>query len=485
MEVIALIAGVVGIVWGGMLLWRGGLLAGLLMVLLAGVCFSLPMVKIEAGPMPLTVDRLLLVIVVVQCLVWRRFGWAEPKPLGKPEWLLLALVGVVAISLFSGDWSRRGYWPVAQFVLNYVMPLAVYWIARQTPLSERAMTILLTCLTAFGVYLALTTIAEWQQLWSFVFPQYIATTAINDGEWIGRGRGPLLHPIGNGLLLSVCLAAIACWWPRVGRRAKPLVVLALGLVLVGMYATLTRSVWISAAAAVAIIAALSTPRHWRLPLLGGGMVAAILFGAVFWENILSYKRERHMDAAAAAESAELRPVLAALTWRMFLDRPLFGCGYGQYQVEHLPYAADRDSDVPLEKGRGYVAHNVLLALLNEMGLVGLGLFLALVACWGCDAWRLWTTATAPLWARQMALVFLVALCAYFINGMFHDMALIVMANMTLFALAGWTAGLRQFAVSKEGRREKGAGRLWWEANPFADRSGVEYGSTAVRGTQCG
>jgi hypothetical protein len=42
----------------------------------------------------------------------------------------------------------------------------------------------------------------------------------------------------------------------------------------------------------------------------------------------------------------------------------------------------------------------------------------------------------------MGLLTLAALGVYFINGMFHDVSLIPMANMTLFFLAGVTAGLR-------------------------------------------
>jgi hypothetical protein len=37
---------------------------------------------------------------------------------------------------------------------------------------------------------------------------------------------------------------------------------------------------------------------------------------------------------------------------------------------------------------------------------------------------------------------LVVLGAYFVNGMFHDVSAVPMANMTLFFLAGVTAGLR-------------------------------------------
>jgi O-antigen ligase len=456
MEILGLIAAIVGLVWGGFVLHRGGLLAGLLLVMLAGVCFSLPFVKLQLGPLPLTIDRLLLPIVVAQYLVWRRFGGAERRPMQKPEWLLVSLTVVVTLSAFSADWTRDAYQPLSWLILYYWMPLAVYVVARQTPLSPRAMTVGLTCVTAFAVYLSLTTLAEWCELWTLVFPRYIAATAAEGGEWIGRGRGPLLHPIGNGVLLTVCLAAVLCWWPHVGRQGKAVVALLALLVLAALYATLTRSVWMGGLFAVGLIATLTVPRHWRLPLVGGGLVVSMLLAALMWESLLSYKRERHLDAGMAAESAQLRPVLAAIAWRMFLDRPLLGCGYAQYPEQHVFYTDDRSSALPLEKGRGYVAHNTFLALLTETGLIGLGLFVLVLGLWGRDAWRLWTTPDAPLWARQMALLLLVGLGAYLVNGMFHDMSVIAMGNMTLFLLAGLTAGLRQYAavpVAGPNRRE--------------------------------
>jgi hypothetical protein len=59
-------------------------------------------------------------------------------------------------------------------------------------------------------------------------------------------------------------------------------------------------------------------------------------------------------------------------------------------------------------------------------------------------WRLWRNAAIPLWARQQGLLFLIALSVYLINGMFHEVSVMSMTNMTLFFLAGVTAGLRPF-----------------------------------------
>ncbi len=87
------------------------------------------------------------------------------------------------------------------------------------------------------------------------------------------------------------------------------------------------------------------------------------------------------------------------------------------------------------------------SLLTETGLVGLGLFLAMLGYWARDALRLWAGTAVPLWARQQGLLLLVALSVYLINGMFHDVSVVPMANMTVFFVAGVTAGLRPLVPS--------------------------------------
>jgi O-antigen ligase len=139
--------------------------------------------------------------------------------------------------------------------------------------------------------------------------------------------------------------------------------------------------------------------------------------------------------------------MATVAWHMFLDRPLLGCGYSQYMTAHQNYLSDRSSGLPLERARDYIPHNVFLSLLTETGLVGLGLFLTMLFCWLRDAWRLWSNAALPLWARQQGMWLMIAVGAYCINGMFHDVSVMAMMNLTLFFLAGVTASLRPLLES--------------------------------------
>ena len=239
-----------------------------------------------------------------------------------------------------------------------------------------------------------------------------------------------------------------------------LLLLLITLCLAGLACSLTRSVWMGGIFAFGLAVGLALPWSWRLPLLGGGLLVAVLVTVTEWENLLTFKRDEALAAEKTAESVELRPILATIAWHMFLDRPLMGCGYWQYKTEHKNYVSDRSTNLALERGRGYIPHNVVLSLLTETGLVGLGLFLAMILCWR-DAWRLWCDATLPLWARQQGLLMMIALGAYFINGMFHDVSVMAMMNLTLFFLAGVTAGLRPLLETAAVESREFAGCRGW------------------------
>jgi O-antigen ligase len=449
--IIVLIVAVVALVWGAVLFLRGGLLAGCLAVLLAGICFGHSFFNVPAGPIPLTADRALWLLLVIQYVLWRKLGRTDPKPLGKAEYVLLAFVGVLLASTLTHDWWADKALPASRLLFFYLMPVGLYWVARQAVVTQRALTATFVCLAVFGVYLAVTGIAETQEAWWMVFPPYILTS--ENTEFFGRARGPLLNPVGNGILMAACVGSALMCWPRAGRGGKLILAAAAILLAVSLAATLTRSVWIGAALGLLTVLVLVTPRRW-LPAMGVGLALVALLGiAVPWDEFATFKRDRDLSAEATADSARLRPILAAVAWEMFRDRPLCGCGLGRYPVESVNYLSDRSGDLPLEKARSYVQHNVFLSLLTETGILGAGLFTVLLGSWVLDAWRLSLYRPAPLAVRQCGLVFLVLAVNYVVNGMFHDVSIIAMMHMTMFFMAGLTAGLwaranteRQFAT---------------------------------------
>ena len=436
-----IIAAIVGAVWCGALFLRGGLACGALAVLVAAACFGHPFFHVPAKPMPLTLDRVLWLLLLAQCVLWRRFRWTDPKPMGRVEWLLVVLVCVLGVSTFSHDWRAEGAQPAAWLLFYYLMPLGVYWVVRQSAWSRRDTLILFGVLAAFGVYLAVTAFAETRQWWWLVYPKYIAS-ADAGGFPLGRGRGPFLNPSACGLFQGTCLCAMLMWWPRLGRMGKIVLLGAVAVGLVGIYSTLTRTAWLGGFVGLLIVLGLTLPRRMRVPLVAGSLLLASLLLVTQFERILAFKRDKGLSAREAAESVELRPLLAVVALKMFYDRPLMGHGFGQYNAAKAYYFNDRSLDMPLEKARPYHQHNVFLGLLVETGLIGMGTFALVLFIWTRDAWRLARSGTAPLWVRQMGLLFLVLAANYLVSGMFQDVAIMPSVHILLFLLAGATAALR-------------------------------------------
>ncbi len=455
MEFLLAIGALAGLCWATVICVRGGLVATALLVLLAGSCLGHPFFNLPAGPVPLTLDRMLLVVLLAQCVVYRRWGLTDPKPATKTDYLLVAFLIVLTVSTLTHDYRYRNWLPASQLIFFYFLPAAMYWVMRQTRWTAQGAGCLFASLGLFAVYLSITAMAETHQVWSLVYPKYIASPEYS--EFLGRGRGPFLNPAANGMVLGLGMCAALMWWPQLRRRGKLLLLASLPVFAYGVYSTFTRSAWLGAGLGLLVVVALTTPRGWRLPVVGGAMLVSLAIVAGGWEHLVAFKRDKYVSVEDTAESARLRPILLVVAWNMFLDRPLLGCGYGQYIEESPAYLDDRTSDLPLEKARPYRQHNVWLSLLTETGLIGMGLFTALMFSWTRIAWQLWTSPRAPDWVRQMGLLFLACEGVYLPNAMFQDMSIIPMVNMILFFLAGAVFSLTPWLAAADAPRPL---RVW-------------------------
>ncbi len=455
MIAIIAIIGIVGLVWAAVLFRHGDLIAGCLAVLLVGSVFGHAFFHVSV----ITADRLLLVGLVGSYFIYRCLGLADPKPLDKADLAVFFLMVVLTISTFSHHWRLHGAKPLATLIFFHGLPVVLYWIGRQAKLTERSLLTIFAFLAVFGVYLGLTAIAETRNLWSCVFPRYIVSSEYD--EFLGRGRGPFLNPVGCGLYLSAGLFGVVQWWPRWGRFGRMAILGLAGVMLLGAYCTLTRSVWLGTGLGLVLIVWLAIRPAWRIPLAVFLVVAVSAVWMLTGDKLNAFKRDKHISVREMSESAKLRPILTAVAWKMFLDRPLFGCGFGQYKQHDIEYLQLVVGDLDLNKARPYVQHNVFLAVLTQTGLLGLGLWLIVLGLWSNNAWRVWRNRQAPLWARQYCLMFLALVVAYCVNGLFHDVSIISMTHMLLFFLAGVSQGLvPHIHARRETRRSPALPDAW-------------------------
>ncbi len=448
MPIIAATLAVAASLWGMLYVRRGSLMVGCMLML--GVSYTLghEFWNVRTGPLPLTLDRMLLIGLVAAFVFRWRFNQLPHRKLTASDWALAAtllLLGTSAALSGQPDFTDGVASKWGRLIASFVIPSAVYVAIRNAPLSRREATWSLGGMTAFGVYLALTAFCEVVGSWPLVFPRYISDP--NLGIHFGRARGPELNSVSLGMYLTAC---ICCAWillPMVRTRwAQLAVAVSMPLMTAGVFFTYTRSTWLGLAVSGLVIAAIEIPKRWRLPAIAMSSLCGVLLLATAWSNVVGLEREG--SAAESEHSVDQRKSFAYVSWQMFRDNPVLGVGFGRFYDRKLPYLSDRRQTVELESIRSLHHHNTLLGFLTETGLVGLSMFLTLIVVWALNAWRL-VRSTQPRWARAFGVLMLALLANYLCSALFHDLTLLPSQQLLLFAFAALTVDMRQLPASGE------------------------------------
>ncbi len=453
MEILLTILGVAGLAWALAYCRHGSLLMGCTVFIAFGYILTRDFWEIRLGPLPLTVDRV-LIAGLVSLFAWR--WWRKEfsiAPLTGADWLGLLLVGYLTVRCVlteppgSVASSVPPFW---RLIATFWMSAAVYWIARNSELDPKHWKWLLAGLSLLGLYLALTGIAEVKEQWWAVFPRFIADPTL--GTHFGRARGPALMSASLGVYLTVCFWAAWFLWQQVGRWGKLALMAVMLLMCAALYYTYTRSCWLGLAGGLAVIPFLHFPKTWRPAVIAGLVLGTGLGGIFFGGKVINMGRDD--SDGDAGHSVYQRASFVYVSMRMFRDDPLFGCGFGRFYDKKMPYLSDRSQKIELESIRPLDHHNTFLSILTETGIVGLTLFVGLLVAWGRAAWQLMANTSAAAWMRNQGLFSLAALIAYVTNALFHDLTLSPSEQWVLSLTCGVTVGLQALLRTQTVRQSK-------------------------------
>jgi O-antigen ligase len=169
----------------------------------------------------------------------------------------------------------------------------------------------------------------------------------------------------------------------------------------GVFLTLTRTVWLGAIIATIVTLGL-TPRLRRYLVPAAVAGALLVYGAMLaLPDIAEQARSRE----ATQSSVWDRQNSNAAALRMLEAKPLVGFGWDRFEEESLPYYRQAFEHPLSEVGQ---VHNVYLSNLAELGLIGTSLWLLalLVGVGGAlarrpppslRAWRVGLVAIATMW----------------------------------------------------------------------------------------
>jgi O-antigen ligase len=323
------------------------------------------------------------ILLAAMLLLWAALVVARGGRLAVPRmfWPLAVYAGLTLVSAaFSGD-PLASLADSKQLVLFAIVP-AVYDLSR----GRRAVLTIQVLITV-GALAAIVGIV-----------QYGILHYDNLGR---RPQGTLTHYMTySGVLMLVLSAAAARLIYRTDDWVWPALVMPALLVALGL--TFTRSAWVGAFAALAVLALLRDRR-----LLALAPVAAALFVALAPASVTSraYSMFNLDDPTNRDRMAMLRSGV-----RMVRDHPLTGVGPDQVKVVYAHYR-DPLAVEPLNPH----LHNVPMQIAAERGLPALAAWLAFVGILAIDLLRLLRANQY----RSVAAAGLAALVAMLTAGLFE------------------------------------------------------------------
>lgn len=395
----------------------------------------------------LTIPRVLILVVVAMFVGMvaagrLRIRWAWPT----------SLLMTVILVYFTLSAAVSGFQTIAvasvhyRLIAGYWFPFLVFALVLHAVHTDIDIRRLLTFFFLLGLYLTFTGWAERFQLWSLVWPSFIADP--DKGIHWGRVRGPfLVSPIMGTAMVYVFFNNLV-----LARMSGPLMRftcrLAALMTLPVLFWTQTRSVWL--AMALAAILWLGFSRRGLVRSVGISLLLAVVIvgGTWNWRNLSSERRE--VGGMTSIEPIYVRLGLALITWDIFKDHPLTGVGFGHFRDHAVRYAHNPSSPYYAFASTA-MEHNNFLSLLAECGLVGLVLFVWLLVAMLRASLRVYrrlpTEAADPI-NRDLVLLYWILYANWLVDAMFRETSVSPFVNSLLFGMTAMIFALDYLLSAK-------------------------------------
>lgn len=318
-------------------------------------------------------DRVLLVWIISIFLLKYAMG---SRPTARWEALdtllavhLLYLLGSIIVHDNTGfnSWTRA-----------YLMGYAAYFIGKYVINGRREMIrILIWLLLVLNIYYGVVSVAEYFKFHPLIWPKMVLDPDTYR-QWPGRSHGVFLQPAVYGIIMGMLLP-FQVYYLRAARNPviKTLLYLSLPVVLAGLYFTYTRGSWLVGIFSLMTMAIVGWRRY--LPLIGRLVIAGAILSAAGLINVQQDKQ--FVERMGTEHTVTGRVGTMTRAYRIFMDYPLFGCGYFRYNFIKRDYQGT--IEVPIfgvirrSEDIGASIHDMYLGSLAEEGLVGASLHIAI------------------------------------------------------------------------------------------------------------
>lgn len=332
-----------------------------LYLVLAGIVFNIFSGNSRYLGLPIGLDRICFTLGIALLVLDRR-AWSGLRLLLRPVHLLI--LGTLAVTVWSAlahDTLVESYGFYA-LLDRLAVPYLFFVLAPVIFRTAHRRDLLLRTLVLLGVYLGVLAVLQMVGGRALIFPRYINDPSL--GLQFGRARGPFLESVANGLVLAACGFAAGFAVSRWSGRWRLVALASTVLCALGCLLTLTRSIWVGAAAGVLLVCA-ADPRLRRfLPVLAVAGVIGVL-GAL---AVIPGLRESVTSRAGNERSVYDRQNTNAAALRIVDRFPLEGVGWVRFRLVAADYVRQAP-DYPITNINLEV-HNVPLGRAAELGLPG-------------------------------------------------------------------------------------------------------------------
>jgi len=391
---------------------------------------------------PPTIHFLILLIVVGIFIRWI-FRGRQPSGWERVA-LLLGSYGLVnALSLFFAVNYSAARHGVVNLMEDVLLTISVVILLQTSGALRRVIWMLV----AAGIFLG--TLSVYQYLTGTFSENYGGFAQVEYANIVGRTSdyrigGPSGSPnfFAQAMIVLVPLALDRMWneksiWLRV-LAGWGVAVSALTVIF-----TFSRGGFLALSCVLILLMIVRPPRLTVLPAtLAVCLVLVQFLPAKYIDRLLTLTDLFPNSNADIRNEGSFRGHLSEniVAWMMFVEHPILGVGTDQYEHLYLNYSERLGID-PRSQDR--VAHNVYLEIAAEHGVVGFGVFCAILWIMFRGLWlaREDFLAVGKPDKARIAIVFGVAMIGYLLCGMFIGLAY---AN-TFWMLVGIALAIPQIA----------------------------------------
>ena len=351
---------------------------------------------------------------------------------------------------------------VWRFILvGTAIPFVCYGIGRFVFDREPALRRLLWFVLGLAAYSAAVSVMQFHGPTALVWPRFI----VENPSWDHRAVGVLDQPVVNGLILIIGFVvalhlahqSTAHPWHKVGAY----VIAATAAYAV--YLTHTRVVWL--AFGIALIAGAMLARGLR-PAFLTALATVILGIGATWSDFTSADRAAG-GVASTDEAKDRLNSLATSIWAV-QEKPLAGWGIGRFAPVNTYHHQQWSPDIEWARGYGIASHLNEVGIAVELGLVGLGLWLAVLALVFRRLVRAVRLLPKDGATRNLAFIALLSFVALLVAGTTVDLRFFIFPTALVMLLVGIAVGRaeRKVAVDETAtsRTNTAPARVSWPAS---------------------